>query len=102
MASMRPMWCGGGWGLILGSSVILVGCGGGLANSQSSASSGGAVADDEGAADLSEHHRHHHHGGVTMFIAMSLDSLGISPEQQTVVEKVQADLFAKMAPARVA
>jgi hypothetical protein len=102
MASMRSMWCGGGLGLILGSSVTLVACGGGLANGQSSVTSGGAAADDEGAADLSEHHRHHHHGGVTMFIAMSLDSLGISPEQQTVVEKVQADLFAKMAPARVA
>jgi Spy/CpxP family protein refolding chaperone len=99
---MRSMWCGGGLGLILGSSVTLVACGGGLANGQSSVTSGGAAADDEGAADLSEHHRHHHHGGVTMFIAMSLDSLGISPEQQTVVEKVQADLFAKMAPARVA
>jgi Spy/CpxP family protein refolding chaperone len=102
MASMRSVWCGGGLSLVLGSSMGLVACGGGLANSQPTASSGGAAADDETTADLTEHHRHHHHGGVTMFIAMSLDSLGISPEQRTVVEKVQADLFAKMAPARLA
>ena len=58
--------------------------------------------DEESAADLGEHHRHHHHGGVTMFIAMSLDSLGVSPEQATAVEKIQGDLFAKMEPAHVA
>ena len=58
--------------------------------------------DEEAAADLSEHHRHHHHGGVTMFIAMSLDSLGVSPEQAADIEKIQGDLFAKMEPAHVA
>jgi Spy/CpxP family protein refolding chaperone len=58
--------------------------------------------DEEAAADLGEHHRHHHHGGVTMFIAMTLDSLGVSPEQAAAVEKIQGDLFAKMEPAHVA
>jgi Spy/CpxP family protein refolding chaperone len=58
--------------------------------------------DEESAADLGEHHRHHHHGGVVMFIAMTLDSLGVSPEQQAAVEKIQGDLFAKMEPAHVA
>jgi Spy/CpxP family protein refolding chaperone len=56
----------------------------------------------ESAADLSELHRHHHHGGATMFIAMSLDSLGVSPEQSATIEKIQGDLFAKMEPAHVA
>jgi Spy/CpxP family protein refolding chaperone len=37
-----------------------------------------------------------------MFIAMTLDSLGVSPEQQAAVEKIQGDLFAKMEPAHVA
>jgi Spy/CpxP family protein refolding chaperone len=50
-------------------------------------------------ADLKEHHRHHHHGGFVMFIAMSLDSLGTTPEQNTAIQKIQADLHAKMQPA---
>lgn len=61
-----------------------------------------SAADDEPAADLTEHHRHHHHGGVTLWIAMSLDSLGLPPDQQAKVEKVQADLFSKMEPGRAA
>src|ERR1700722_6769321 len=59
-------------------------------------------ADDEAAADVSEHHRHHHHGGVAMFIAMSLDTLGVTPEQRGAVDKIEADLFARMEPARAA
>lgn len=43
--------------------------------------------DEESSANLGEHHRHHHHGGVVMFIAMTLDSLSVSPEQQAAVEK---------------
>jgi Spy/CpxP family protein refolding chaperone len=39
---------------------------------------------------------------VLLFIAMSLDTLGISPEQQAAVEKVRADLHARMERARVA
>jgi Spy/CpxP family protein refolding chaperone len=58
--------------------------------------------DEESSADLGEHHRHHHHGGVVMFIAMTLDSLSVSPEQQAAVEKIQGALFAKMEPAHVA
>jgi len=59
-------------------------------------------ADDQAAADVSEHHRHHHHGGVAMFIAMSLDTLGVTPEQRAAVDKIQADLFERMEPARAA
>jgi Spy/CpxP family protein refolding chaperone len=58
--------------------------------------------DEQVSGDVSEHHRHHHHGGVIMFIAMTLDSLGVSPEQSATLEKVQGDLFAKMEPARAA
>jgi Spy/CpxP family protein refolding chaperone len=49
-----------------------------------------------------EHHRYHHHGGVTLLIAMSLDTLGVSREQQAAVEKIRADLHTRMEPARIA
>ncbi len=56
--------------------------------------------DDEPTADLREHHRHHHHGGFAMFIAMSLDALGTTPDQTAAIAKIQADMRAKMQPAR--
>ncbi|MGD0675807.1 MAG: Spy/CpxP family protein refolding chaperone [Polyangiaceae bacterium] len=55
--------------------------------------------EDESMADLKEHHRHHHHGGFAMFIAMSLDSLGTTPEQEASIKKIQTDLYAKLQPA---
>ncbi len=58
--------------------------------------------DDEAAEDLAEHARHHHHGGVMLFFAMSVDTLGVAPEQQNAVARIQADLFAKLEPARAA
>jgi Spy/CpxP family protein refolding chaperone len=58
--------------------------------------------EEEASADLIEHHRHHHHGGVALFIAMSLDTLGITPEQHAAVEKVQTTLRGKLEPARMA
>jgi Spy/CpxP family protein refolding chaperone len=62
--------------------------------------SGPAVdAEDDSTADLASHHRHHHHGGFAMFIAMSLDSLGTTPEQEASIKKIQSDLHAKMQPA---
>jgi Spy/CpxP family protein refolding chaperone len=78
-----------------------VGCGGGSANSPPPATATNAE-DDDATAGLMEHHRHHHHGGVTLFIAMSLDTLGISPEQRAAVEKVRTDLLARMEPSRAA
>src|ERR1019366_1403035 len=57
---------------------------------------------DDAAAGLMEHHRQHHHGGVTLFIAMSLDTLGVSPEQHAAVEKIRTDLHARMEPAHTA
>jgi Spy/CpxP family protein refolding chaperone len=59
-------------------------------------------ADDEAAAQLKEHHRHHHHGGVTKFIAMSLDTLGTDDAKRPQIEKLQSDLHAQMASAREA
>ncbi len=59
-----------------------------------------APPDDQATAELKEHHRHHHHGGVTQFIAMSLDTLGEDEAKRPQVEKVQDQLHACMAAAR--
>jgi Spy/CpxP family protein refolding chaperone len=58
-----------------------------------------AQEDDETSADLKAHHRHHHHGGFAMFILMAADTVGVTPEQQAAVDKIKADLHAKMGPA---
>jgi Spy/CpxP family protein refolding chaperone len=58
-------------------------------------------ADDPKAAEsLREFHRHHHHGGLTMFIAMSIDTLGLDAAKKAQVDKIQSDLHTKMQPAR--
>jgi Spy/CpxP family protein refolding chaperone len=100
MASMRFAW-GGLW-LVLGASVGSVACGSGAANSPPAATAASATAEDDATGDLTEHHRFHHHGGVTLLIAMSLDSLGVSPDQRVAVEKIRNDLHAQMEPARSA
>ena len=68
----------------------------------SAAPSASAQAGEEDPAsdELRDYHRHHHLGGVTMFIAMSIDTLGVDPEKKAQLEKIQADLETKMAPAR--
>ncbi len=80
------------------------GCGGSSANTPPPATASAASASDaeDANADLMEHHRYHHHGGVTLLIAMSLDTLGVSPEQRAAVERIRADLHARMEPARAA
>jgi hypothetical protein len=78
-----------------------LGCGGSSANHSPAATAVTVVADDV-AAGLMEHHRHHHHGGVSLLIAMSLDTLGVSPEEQAAVEKIRTNLHAQMEPARAA
>jgi Spy/CpxP family protein refolding chaperone len=57
---------------------------------------------NEAARNLRRHHRHHHHGGVAMFIDMAIDTLGLPAEKKAQVEKIQAELHAKMAPSREA
>jgi Spy/CpxP family protein refolding chaperone len=87
---------------LLGTAAML-GCAGSAATNAPPASATGASAEEEDAtAGLVEHHGHHHHGGVTLLIAMSLDTLGLSPEQKPAVEKIRSDLHARMEPARAA
>ena len=87
------------WALVL-SACYAFGCAGKTANSKPAATAASVPApDDDAMAGLMEHHRYHHHGGVTLFIAMSLDTLGVSPEQRAAVEKIRTDLHAGMQPA---
>jgi len=55
---------------------------------------------EQAAAELREHHRHHNQGGVTQFIAMSLDTLGAAEAKRPQIETIQSDLYACMTPAR--
>jgi Spy/CpxP family protein refolding chaperone len=95
-------------GLTLSAASVVGACGGSAANTPAPATPSAAqpenpsTDDDEAADGVRDQHRHHHHGGVTMFVAMSLDTLGVSPEQRAQVEKIQADLYARLAPARTA
>jgi Spy/CpxP family protein refolding chaperone len=59
-------------------------------------------ADHEATAGLRAHHRHHHHGGLAMFVALSLDTLGADDAKRPQIEKLQADLRDRMKPAREA
>ena len=59
-------------------------------------------ADHEATAALRAHHRHHHHGGLAMFVALSLDTLGTDDAKRPQIEKLQADLHERMKPAREA
>jgi Spy/CpxP family protein refolding chaperone len=79
-----------------------VACSGPTANTPPPATGPSATDVDDATAGLIEHHRHHHHGGVTLLIALSLDTLGVSPEQHPAVERIRKDLLAGMEPARAA
>jgi Spy/CpxP family protein refolding chaperone len=58
--------------------------------------------DDElAAAEVLDHYRYHH-GGITSFIAMSLDTLGVSPDRQAPVQAIQYELDGRMAPLHAA
>jgi len=88
--------------LLLGTGALL-GCGGSAATNAPPVSAASASAEEEDAtAGLVEHHRHHHHGGVTLLIAMSLDTLGLTPEQKPAVDQIRSVLHARMEPGRVA
>jgi Spy/CpxP family protein refolding chaperone len=66
------------------------------------APAGTGMEEDESSSDLTAHHRHHHHGGMAMFIAISLDQINTTPDQKSAIEKIKADLYAKMEPAHAA
>ena len=92
---------GAGATLLLGA-LATAACGGSSRGTRPVAAAGTVAADDDPMASLKEYHRFHHHGGVTLFVAMSLDTLGVSPDQQAAVERIRTALHAEMEPARVA
>ena len=59
-------------------------------------------ADDEIALALMEHHRFHHHGGVTLFIALGLGTLGVPDDRRPAVDEIRKALLASLEPGRVA
>jgi hypothetical protein len=61
-----------------------------------------AASDDEIALALMEHHRFHHHGGITLFIALGLDTLGVPEDRRAAVFAVRNDLLANLEPGRLA
>jgi Spy/CpxP family protein refolding chaperone len=74
---------------------------GSAAPSASAAASATPPADSEddklATEELIEHHRFHH-GGITSFISMSLDTLGVAAERKAAVEKIQHDLDTRALP----
>jgi Spy/CpxP family protein refolding chaperone len=82
-----------------------VGCGGGSTAGPppSNAQAATTAAEDESAgAALADFDRHHHHGGVTLLIAMSLDVVGITPDQKTTIEQIRTDLRTALQPSGAA
>jgi Spy/CpxP family protein refolding chaperone len=59
------------------------------------------AADDPVNEGVRDYHRHHH-GGLTTYISMAIDTLGLDEAKKASVEKIQSDLRAKTAPAREA
>ncbi len=60
----------------------------------------GEPQEDQAVVQLEQRHRHHHHGGLTRFISMSLDTLGVEDEKRPQVMRLQSDLEACLTPAR--
>jgi Spy/CpxP family protein refolding chaperone len=54
-------------------------------------------ADDAVNESLRNYHRHHH-GGLSSFISMAIDTLGLDETKKAAVTKIQNDLRAKTAP----
>jgi Spy/CpxP family protein refolding chaperone len=107
-----------GWSAVALTGLLLAGaagvaCGGGNASVQANVATGGsasgdipvgsATADEDlspGSEDVRAFHRHHHAMGFIGFALLSIPSLGVSPAEQAQVDKIRADIHAKMQPAR--
>ena len=102
-----------GWTGVAAVAVVLLAgavgtaCGGGSAqpNTASGAATGApvgsAAVDDDFSPEANElraFHRHHHLGFIG-FALVSIPSLGVSPAEQAAVDKIRADIHAKMQPA---
>jgi Spy/CpxP family protein refolding chaperone len=66
------------------------------------APSGPEAQDNETTSDELKAHHRHRHGSFAMFALMSIETLGVSPEQQAQVEQIKSDLRAQLRPAHQA
>ena len=112
---MRQHTTTGTLAILVFTALTCAACGGDSARAQSPASppAGTAVTeltsaqassqygDDAEGQDLLEHHRYHH-GGISMFLTMTLDSLGVSDDQRATVQQIQQDLSVKLEPMHAA
>jgi Spy/CpxP family protein refolding chaperone len=62
---------------------------------------GAPLEDDQASVELKSHHRHHH-GGFVGFVIASIETIGVTPEQQAGLDKIKADFKAKVEPVRAA
>ena len=108
----RMRWSGG---VALFSLAALIAAGaagtacGGSSQQPTTASAGGveglpaenAAEEEQGpeADALRAFHRHHHGGGFITFALVSIPTLGVSPAEAANVEKIRADMQAKLQPA---
>ena len=63
--------------------------------------SGVTLEDDQASVELKTHHRHHHGGFVGLLLA-AVETVGVTAEQQTGLDKIKADFRAKVEPVRLA
>jgi Spy/CpxP family protein refolding chaperone len=69
-----------------------------LASNAGTAGAPASVEDADGAADTIPGHRHYPHGGLTMFIAMSLDTLAVAVEKRAQMKHIQYELDTSVEP----
>jgi hypothetical protein len=86
---------------LLVGAMVAGGCASRTATEAPAATAGSSAAEDTEAYGLREHHRYHQ-GGVGLFFAMSLETLGAPPEQSAEIEKVRTNLRASMEPLHTA
>lgn len=84
-------------GLALMAALGLAGCA--TTKTASDATPAATPAEDQAMVELMDHHAHHHRGGLLQFVAMSLDTLGVDEARTAQVDRLQAGLYACMAPA---
>jgi Spy/CpxP family protein refolding chaperone len=58
--------------------------------------------EDERVTDELQFHHRHHHQGLTGFVLMAVETLGIAPDQEAAVDAIRKDFRLKMKPLREA
>jgi Spy/CpxP family protein refolding chaperone len=61
-----------------------------------------AEEEDESVKEEIQSQHRHHHRGIAGFVLMSIETLGIGPDQQAAVDKIRKEFHAKIRPIREA